>query len=155
MGPAWGASGVPNDVEKLMRHIVREYLAPQDAVDIDLDASASDAGESLEQDKQRAEQAEQFRAQRLAEAFHEGLRRAHAAYRAGGSAISLDDRRDEENLQADALVNFLVRARLATSSTRESDEGHYIYMISIDWDALERVAREARANLSSILGPAS
>ena len=146
---------MPNDVEKLMRHIVREYLAPQDAVNIDLDATASDGGDALAQDKERAERAEQYRAERLAEAFRDALRRADAAYRAGGSGISLDDRKDEENLQADALVHFLVRARLATSTARESDEGHYIYMISIDWDALERVAREARANLPSILGSGS
>lgn len=141
-----------SDVEKLMRYIVRQYLAPQEAVTIDLEASASDAGESIAEDKQRAMQVEEARMERLADAFRQGLRRASDARRAGGSAISLDDRKDEENRQAEALVHFLVRTRLATSMARETDEQQYIYTISVDWDALERVAREARANLHSILG---
>lgn len=141
-----------NDVEKLMRYIVRHYLAPQEAVTIDLEATASDAGESLAEDKQRAVRAEEQRMNSLADAFRAGLRRASDAHRAGGSAISLDDRKEEENRQAEALVHFLVRTRLATSMARETDEQHYIYTISVDWDALERVAREARANLHNILG---
>lgn len=142
---------MPSDVEKLMRHIVRQFLAPQDAIRVDLDASASDAGQAIAEDKERAARAEEYRISRMAEPFRGGLQRAYDAHRAGGSAISLDDRRDDENRQAEALVNFLVRTRLATSMTRETDEHHYIYTISIDWDALERVATEARADLSNIL----
>lgn len=140
------------EVEKLMRYIVRRYLVPQEAVTIDLEASASDAGESLAEDKQRAMRVEEHRMSRLEEAFREGLRRASDARRAGGSAISLDDRKEEENLQAEAMVHFLVRTRLASSMARETDDHHYIYTISVDWEALESVAQEARANLGSIIG---
>jgi hypothetical protein len=141
-----------NDVEKLMRHIVRRFLGPQDAIRVDLDAAASDGGEELAEDKERAVRVEELRMARLTGPFHDGLRRAYDARRAGGDAIALDDRNEEENRQADALVNFLVRTRLATSTTRETDENHYISTISVDWDALERVAGEARADLSNILG---
>jgi hypothetical protein len=141
-----------SEVEKLMRHIVRRFLGPQDAIRVDLDAAASDRGEELAEGKERAVRVEELRMARLTGPFHEGLRRAYDARRAGGDAISLDDRDEEENRQADALVNFLVRTRLATSTTRETDENHYIYTISVDWDALERVASEARADLSNILG---
>lgn len=140
-----------NEVEKLMRQIVRSYLAPQEAVNIDLDASASDPGHALAEDKQKAMRTEERRINRLADSFQAGLQRAHDARRVGGTAISLDDRREEENYQAEALVHFLVRTRLATSMTRETDDRHYIYTISIDWDALERVAREARINLAGIV----
>jgi hypothetical protein len=119
---------------------------------VDLDAAASDGGEELAEDKERAVRVEELRMARLIGPFHDGLRRAYDARRAGGDAIALDDRNEEENRQADALVNFLVRTRLATSTTRETDENHYIYTISVDWDALERVAGEARADLSNILG---
>ncbi len=140
-----------NDVEKLMHHILRRFLAPQDAIRVDLDAAASDGGEELAEDKVRAVRVEELRMSRLTDSFHSGLRRAYQATRAGGDSISLDDRDEEENRQADALVNYLVRTRLASSTARETDENHYIYTISVDWDALERVADEARADLSNIL----
>ncbi len=141
-----------NDVEKLLRYIVRQFLAREDAVEIDRDASASEPGTSIAQDKQRASQMEQARISRLSDPFREGLRRADDARRAGGNAISLDDRKEDENRQADALVNFLVRTRLATSNTREAGDSHYIYTISIDWEKLDAVAKDARTNLQSILG---
>jgi hypothetical protein len=142
---------MPSDVEKLMRHILRRFLAPQDAIRVDLDASASDRGADLADDKERAIRVEEMRMERLSGPFHKALQRAYAASRAGGDSISLDDRDEDENRQADALVNYLVRTRLASSTTRETDENHYIYTISVDWEALERVAAEARADLSNIL----
>ncbi len=144
-----------NDVERLLRYIVRTFLAPQEAVNIDLDASAADTGHSIAADKQRALRQEESRITRLAEHFRAGLQRAYDARRVGGTAISLDDRREDENLIAEALVHFLVRTRLASSMTRETDERQYIYTISIDWETLERVADEARANLNSIVTDAS
>ncbi len=140
-----------SEVEKLMRHILRRFLAPQDAIRVDLDAPASEGGEELAEDKERAVRIEELRMSRLVGPFHSGLRRAYQASRAGGDSISLDDRDEEENRQADALVNYLVRTRLASSTTRETDDNHYIYTISVDWDALKSVADEARADLSNIL----
>jgi hypothetical protein len=87
----------------------------------------------------------------LSDLFHAGLKRADDARRAGGNAISLDDRKPEEDQQADALIHFLVRSQLATSTSRETDPRQYIYTISVDWDALDQVAREAKVNLASIL----
>ena len=103
-------------------------------------------------DQERITRFEEARAGSLEEAFRDGLLRADAARRAGGSAISLDDRKPEDNRQADALVNFLVRSKLATSTARETDAQHYIYTVSIDWEALDRVAREAKTSLPKVLG---
>jgi hypothetical protein len=141
-----------SDVEKLMHHILSQYLARQDEIRVDLGADASDRGEELAEGKERAIRVEELRLARMTGPFHNGLRRAYQAMRAGGDSISLDDRDEEENRQADALVNFLVRTRLASSITRETDNNHYIYTISVDWQALEEVAGQARIKLSNVLG---
>ena len=140
-----------SDVEKLMHHIVDQFLARQDAIRVDLGADASDRGDDIAQDKRRAKRAEELLLARLSGPFHSGLRRAYEAMRVGGDSISLDDRDEEENRQADALVNFLVRTKLASSTTRETASQHYIYTISVDWEALEHVAEEARVDLGDLL----
>jgi hypothetical protein len=142
---------VADDVDKLLRHIARRVLAPEGALEIERDASAADDAAGIVADQQRAKREEEQRAADLADPFRSGLLRADAARRAGGDAISLDDRKEEDNLQADALIHFLVRADLATSKARETDQHRYIYTISIDWPSLERVAREARVNLNDVL----
>lgn len=141
-----------NDVQKLLHHIAHHYVGRQEALELERDAPAAEAGEAVDAGKRRVLKQEEDRAEMLAEPFRDGLKRADDARRAGGNAISLDDRKPEEDKQADALIHFLVRSQLATSTSRESDQHHYIYTISVDWDALERVAREARVHLSSILG---
>lgn len=143
-----------NDVQKLLQHIVHHYIARQEAIELDRDASAAEPGAAIAADKRRIVKDEEHRADELHDAFRDGLRRAHDARRAGGNAISLDDRKPDENNQADALIHFLVRSQLATSTSRETDQHRYIYTIAVDWDALERVAGEARVNLKSVLGPA-
>jgi hypothetical protein len=140
-----------NDIEKLMRHIVDRVLARQDVIRVDLDADATDGGVELARNKQRALRDEEVRLARMTGPFHKGLQRAYAAMRAGGDSISLDDRNEDENRQADALVNFLVRTKLASSTTRETDKQHYIYTISVDWQALEHVATEANVDLGNVL----
>ena len=141
-----------DESRKLLRYIVRNMIARQDAVDIETDATAVDRGEELEADLRRAQREEEQRAEELADAFRDGLLRAGAARRVGGNAISLDDRKDVDNRQADALIQYLVRADLAASTTRETDRYRYIYTISVDWDALARVAKEARVDLDEVLG---
>jgi hypothetical protein len=145
-------AGVADEATKLLRYIVRQHLARQDAVDIEREATAVDRGLDLANDVRRAIRDEEQRAEELSDAFREGLVRADAARRAGGNAISLDDRREEDNRQADALIQFLVRTDLASSTTRETEPHHYIYKISVDWDALNRLAQGARVNLDALLG---
>ena len=140
-----------SDVEKLMHHILSQFLARQDVKRVDLDADASDRAEELVKGKQHAIRVEELRMARMTGPFHNGLRRAYKAMRVGGDSISLDDRVEEDDRQADALVNFLVRSRLASSTARETDDNHYIYTISIDWDALEQVAVEARVDLMGVV----
>lgn len=139
-----------DDAERLLRHIVRRTLLPISTVEVELDARAVEDASEIAADQERIVREEENRVADLADAFREGLRRAGAAHRAGGNAISLDDRRPEDDRQADALIHFLVRSQLATSTTRETDPQQYIYTISIDWPALERMASEARVDLGTL-----
>lgn len=143
-----------DDVEKLLRHIARRYLARQEALEIERDANAENDAENIAAQQRRVHRDEEQRAADMVDDFRAGLLRAQAAWRAGGNAISLDDRKDDENRQADALIRFLVRSDLAASTTRETEQHHYIYTISVDWDALGRVAREAKVDLDDVVGRA-
>lgn len=142
-----------DDVDKLLRHIARQVLAPESALEIERDSSAANDATGIVADQRRVMRDEEQRADELAGSFRAGLLRAEAARRAGGDSISLDDRKQDEDRQADALIHFLVRAGLATSRARETDRHRYIYTIAVDWEALERVARDARIELSDVLNP--
>lgn len=141
-----------NDVQKLLQYIAQNYIARQEAIELEREASAGEQGEAITADKRRVQKQEEERVDMLGDPFRAGLRRANDARRAGGNAISLDDRKPEEDEQADALIHFLVRSDLATSTSRETDPHRYIYTIAIDWDALDGVAREAKVNLGTLLG---
>jgi hypothetical protein len=145
---------VADDVDKLLRFIARRMLAHVEAIEIEREASAANEAADIVADQQRAFRDEEQRADELAGPFRAALRRADAARRAGGNAISLDDRKHEDDRQADALIHFLVRSDLATSTTRETEQHRYIYTISVDWDALKRVAEEAKVDLNGVLGRA-
>jgi hypothetical protein len=138
---------VADDLRKLLDHIVRRYVVPDELVGIDLEASASDRGEAIETDKRRAVRREIERADSLAGAFSRGLARAHA--RTG--EIALDDRNPEENQEADALIGFLVSHDLASSRTEETEPMHYRYYVAVDWDRLGEVARAAGVDLDQAL----
>lgn len=144
-----------DDVEKLLRHIGRSYLGREQALEIERDANAENEAADIVAAQRRAFRDAEQRASDMSDAFRAGLQRAEAARRAGGNAISLDDRKPDENSQADALIHFLVRSELASSTSRETDQHRYIYTIAIDWDALNRTAQEARINLSDLLGRGS
>jgi hypothetical protein len=143
---------VADDVEKLLRFIARRYVAREEILEIERDATAADEGHEIVADQRRAIQTEEQRAVEMADAFREGLRRADAARRVGGNAISLDDRKPEDDRIADALIHFLVRSDIASSTTRETEQHRYIYTIAVNWDALDRVSHDAKVNLSEVLG---
>jgi hypothetical protein len=142
---------VADDLRKLLDHIVRSYVLHDELVGIDLEASASDRGESIETDKRRAVRREIERAESLAAAFSRGLARAHAE----GSELVLDDRDPEENREADALIAFLVSYDLASSRTEETEPRHYRYHVAVDWDRLGAAARAAGIDLEQALRRAS
>ncbi len=139
---------VADDLDKLLRHIARNYTGPQEAREVERDDPNIPA-EALKQERQRLLRTEERRAHELADAFRAGISQSHLASRAGGDAISLDDRDPEQNRIADALVHFLVGPGIATSRTRATGPQHYIYTIWIDWPQLRNVAREAGIDLNA------
>ena len=146
-----GGESVSDDLQRLLKYIVHHYTWPEEVKDIELDASPLENGGDIAASRRRALRDVQQRAELLADAFRDGLKRASAAQRAGGNAISLDDRVPEDNRIADAMIRFLVGTGLAYSTTRETDPLHYIYTVSVDWSRLNSVAREARVDLGTAI----
>ena len=142
---------MPDDLQRLLRHIVYHVIAHEEAKDIERDATAIDSVTDVAASQRRVFRDEEQRAEDLAVPFRDGLRRAVAAGKAGGNAISLDDRDPAEDRIADALIHYLVGAGLATSTTRETEEHHYIYTIAIDWEKLADVARQANVDLDGMI----
>jgi hypothetical protein len=143
---------VADDLDRLLRYIVEHYTGRARAKEVERDAAAEEPETTVVESERRAFAAEERRAADLAGPFAQGLRRALAVRRAGGNAVSLDDRNPDENRMADALIHFLVGADLATSTTREAQPMHYIYTVAIDWAKLGEVARAANVNLDAIPG---
>ncbi len=125
---------------QLLSTIVTSYAAEDTARRVDLDANAELSGNEIEADKAAGIERERASADRLSDAFDHGLQRAWARRQRGGTDITLDDRDPEENEMASALIEFLVRFDLATSHSREVENQHYIYVISVDWDRLRALA---------------
>jgi hypothetical protein len=144
----WGH--VATEAQRLLHYLAEHYTGREEAKDLER-ASAGLEEHEIAAEQRRVIRREHQLADKLARAFQRGLRRAYEAHRAGGNAITLDDRRRDENEMAEALIHFLVGPGLAKSTTRETQPMHYLYIISIDWEALERVARDAQVDLASVL----
>jgi hypothetical protein len=144
-------AGVADDLRRLLDYIVQTYIAREEMIAVDLEASASDRGEDIVADKRRAVRREANRAEALAGAFVEGLERAFAGRANEDREIVLDDRDPAQNAIADALIRFLVSHQLATSRTEETEPHHYRYAIAVDWDRLSFVAQAAGIDLERAL----
>ncbi len=143
-----------DEVQRLLHYIAEHYTGREEAKDIERSAAAETADEIVA-GQRRVMRKERALADRLARPFQRGLRRAYAAYRAGGDAISLDDRNPEENRMAEALIHFLVGPGLARSITRETEPMHYTYIITINWEKLAALAHEASVDLDALLKSAT
>jgi hypothetical protein len=137
-----------DESRKLLDYIVGHFVLHDELVSIDLDASASDPGESIELDKLEAMRRERSRADDLAEAFAEGLARANELRASGQEELILDDRDPLQNQIADALIQFLVSHHLAASRSEPTTELHYVYYVAVDWDRLSEVAKAAGVDLA-------
>lgn len=128
------------EVRQLLSYIVSRYAAADEQRTIDREAGAQIGGAALEADKAAAVKRERSAADRQADAFERGLNYAWDRSARGGTDITFDDRKPDENAMAEALINFLVRFDLATSHSREVGDHHYAYVISIDWTRLRELA---------------
>ena len=140
-----------DDLRSLLRYIVTNYVVRDEQRAIELDASPSDGGESIEQDKQDAARREVEWMDEYADAFAQGLARAHQRADLGGTTLTLDDRNPAEDSMADALIRVLVSNNMATSRTEETDANHYTYLLSVNWERLQTVAEQAGIDLAQAL----
>lgn len=137
-----------DSIDTLLDYIVQRYTVPDELVDIDLTAQASEDGAEIEAEKRDALQREAAFANRLRGPFREGL---IEAYRLGDAELALDDRDRQQNDMADALIRYLVGFDLAESRTQQTDPQHYIYYVSVTWDRLREVANAAGVDLDRAL----
>ena len=140
---------------ELQASIVRDYVITDGQKDIDLNATADESAATIEADKRRVVADATEQAQELYPAFRTGLILAFEAQGVGHPEIRLDDRDAEQNAIADALITYLVRFDLAESRSEETEEGHYDYFISVNWDSLYRVAENAGVDLPAALARAA
>ncbi len=146
-----GRDGVADEMRRLLDYIVDHFVVRDEIKSIELDAPPREPAETIESDKKEAVRRETGRADDLATAFARGLALARHRSGMGGVELPLDDRRQEEDRMADALIRFLVSHNLASSRTEETEPLRYTYHISIDWPRLEEVAREAGVDLDRAL----
>ena len=95
----------------------------------------------------RTEEIEQEKLSTLGESFEAGLRAAARVMIQGRTEVRLDANDPLQNSMADGLIQFLVRSRLAAVRNEEPEPGHYVYYVSVDWQALRRFASAAGVNL--------
>ena len=140
-----------DEVRRLLDYIVAQYVVRDEVKSIELDAPPREPGEVIEADKKEVVRREEGRADSLADAFARGLRLAHGGRALGQREVVLDDRDPEEDRMADALIRFLVSHELAGSRTEETEPMHYAYHVTVDWERLGKVAREAEVDLERAL----
>lgn len=138
-------------LERLLEYLVKREIVQQEQKNVQITAGPREPAETVTADQQIASDRERVRVAELGPAFQEGLRRAYDAYRAGQDELALDDRRNDENAIADALVQFLVRPHLASSHTEQTEPNHYTYYITVDWSQLAQVAAEGGVDLDAEL----
>lgn len=134
-----------DDLDRLLRWIVQHEVIDDGQKDVDLNAPASD--DDLMSAKSEVAAREWERAATLRDPFRRGLVLAAEARDRGEPAIDLDDRDSDQNAVADAMTQLLVPYNLAESRSRETEPMHYVYSVSVNWDALGAVAAQAGADL--------
>jgi hypothetical protein len=139
----------------LLEYIVRDFVIPDAQKDVDLNASADESAASIESAKSRIVSSAAERGRELLPSFRQGLILAFEAQGIGHPEIRLDDREPEQNAIADALIAYLVGFDLAESRSVETEPGHYDYFITVNWDALYRLATDAGVDLPAALAEAA
>jgi len=139
----------------LLDAIVRDLVIVDAQKDIDLNTAPEVDGEAIAAQKAEIVTSSEARAAELDRAFRDGIVLAYEAQETGHPEISLDDRQAEQNAIADALITYLVRYDLGESRSEETDPGHYIYFVSVKWNALYQLAEANGIDLPAALADAA
>lgn len=136
---------------RLLRELIEGRLVSLEQKEVQRLAGPRTPGETIAADQHIVRERERQRVADLTPAFEAGLRRAYQARQAGQESVTFDDRRDDENAMADALIQFLVRPELARAHTEPTAPNHYRYQIAVDWPQLARLAAQAGIDLDAEL----
>lgn len=135
----------------LLDAIVNSLVIVDAQKDVDLNADADVGAGAIETAKSDIVASARRQASQLAIPFRDGVVRAYQAKKKGQASIEFDDRDPAENAMADALIRYLVGFDLAESRSHETEPGHYVYSISVNWPALEAMAQGANIDLTGTL----
>ncbi len=148
-------SALADAFSALLDAIVRDLVIVDAQKDVDLNSAPEVDGAAIEAQKAEIVASSEARAAELGGAFRAGIVLAYEAQGTGHPEISLDDRQAEQNDIADALIMYLVRYDLAESRSDETDPGHYLYFVSVTWDALYQLAEANGIDLLAALAGAA
>jgi hypothetical protein len=139
----------------LLDAIVRDLVIVDAQKDVDLNTAPEVDGAAIEAQKADIVTSSEARATELQGAFRDGIVLAYEAQGTGHPEISLDDRQTEQNAIADALITYLVRYNLGESRSEETAPGHYMYFVSVTWNALYQFAQANGIDLPAALADAA
>jgi hypothetical protein len=148
-------SALADAFSALLDAIVQDLVIVDAQKDVDLNSAPDVDGGAIESQKAEIVAAAEDRAAELADAFRDGIVLAYEAQQTGSPEISLDDRNAEQNAIADALITYLVRYDLGESRSEETGPGHYIYFVSVTWNALFQFAEAHGIDLPAALADAA
>jgi hypothetical protein len=146
---------VADPFAELLDVIVRDYVITDAQKDVDLNAGAESSAADLEAQKLDIVTDAEETARRLYPSFRNGILLAFEAQGVGKPEIRLDDRDQEQNAIADALIMYLVRFDLANSRSVETEPGHYDYFVSVAWEPLYQLAERSGIDLPAALARAA
>ena len=129
-------------LHKLLNYIVENPLMRIESKEVLLEASAT---QDVEQEIVAISEDRRGDADRLADSFAEGIRRASQS----GGKIVVDDTDPTGNSIADAFARFLVTVNLATSQSEDLGNNHYRYTFELDWPRLNTLAQRAGVDLDA------
>jgi hypothetical protein len=121
----------------LLKALVRDRAEDEQTVR-EMEATAHADLDELRRGEQRTEEADLERARGEVGTFRAALERAWAHRQLGEAPY--DSRRPVENAQADALIQYVVRAGYGEVRTDEPEPGHFVYRVRIDWPKLLALA---------------
>ena len=115
-------------------------LVAAEATELELDARARRSMADVLEEQERLEDDQLAEARRELTTFRGALEDAHTRSGGGSAEVPYDSARPEQDEQADALIQYLVRPDYAEVRTEEPQPGRHVYYIRVHWDSLRSLA---------------
>ena len=136
-GPGWSEDDRAYAV--LLDALTADLVAAE-ATELELDARARRSMADVLKEEERLEDDQLAEARRELASFRSALEDAYARSGSGSAEVAYDSAQPEQDEQADALIQYLVRPDYAEVRTEEPQPGHHVYYIRVHWDRLRSLA---------------